>query len=477
MSKTFDAIYTRSPVWLQQVAVAAWGFAWERRRFGGRFRQYVAELHDRDYWSAEQFRQYQELRLREIFAAAWRSPYYRERFEQAGMTEGLDPWKSFARAPLLDKESLRTRARHLLTARRLPRGVTVDRSSGSTGTPVDIYYPRDFHRFQMAIGEARSLNVAGVTYRDRRVMFGARKICRFNQDRPPFWRFSPAEDLAYCSIYHLSPQFLPAYLAFLRRFRPRVVMGYPSALHTVSRYAIDNGDLPPPAQCLVTTSETVLPEAREAMEAAFQCRLFDRYGAVEGCVFAAQCEHGRYHVSPDVGIVEILDDAGQPSAPGFLGQIVCTGLHNTLQPLIRYGIRDMARWAVEQQCPCGRQTPILEGIEGRVEDMCLTPDGRQVLRFDAVFKGIQSVKMSQVVQEKLDRFVIYVVPANGFGPADVETIRCNMRLHVGDVETRVECVDQIERTASGKFRAVRCALSAEERRLAGQAGPLRGNRP
>ena len=179
---------------------------------------------------------------------------------------------------------------------------------------------------------------------------------------------------------------------------------------------------------------------------------------------SASAQQGRYHVSPDVGVVEILDEAGQPCPPGTLGEVVCTGLHNTLQPLIRYRIRDMARWARDQQCPCGWHTAILESLEGRIEDMCITPDGRQMLRFDTVFKGVESIKLTQVVQEKIDRFVIYVVPSEGFNAHDIETIQKNMRLHVGDVETRVECVDHIEKTPSGKFRAVQCKLSPEERR-------------
>jgi hypothetical protein len=55
-------------------------------------------------------------------------------------------------------------------------------------------------------------------------MFGVRKVCRFEQNKPPFWRFSPAENMAYASIYHLSNKYLPYYLEFLRSYRPAVVM-------------------------------------------------------------------------------------------------------------------------------------------------------------------------------------------------------------------------------------------------------------
>lgn len=338
------------------------------------------------------------------------------------------------------------------------------RSSGTTGTPTEIYFTPEFHGLQTVVGEVRSLNWAGLTYRDRRVMFGVRKVCHFGQEQPPFWRFSPAENMAYASIYHLSPRFLASYMEFLRTYRPAVVMGYPSSLATVARYAEDSGDRPAPARAVITTAEVVTPAARRAIEAVWQCRVWDRYGAVEACVFASQCEHGRYHVSPEVGIVEILDATGRPVPPGVLGEVVCTGLQNTLQPLIRYRIGDVASWSREQECSCGRQMPILEAIEGRLEDLCYTADGREMLRFDTVFKGVQGIREAQVVQEALDRFRVYVIPANGFGSDDIVRIQENMRLHVGAVRTDVRAVETIPRTPSGKFRAVVCELSAVERR-------------
>ena len=366
--------------------------------------------------------------------------------------------------PILTKETLRLHARELLTQKDLPKGTIVFKSSGTTGTPTEIFYTPEFHALELAVLEARNLNWAGVAYGQRRVMFGVRKVCNFSQAKPPFWRFSSSENLAYASIYHLSPKFLPDYIKFLRSFRPTIVMGYPSALNTIAAYALDHGDMPSPAKAIVTTSETVTDDARVRIEKAFQCRIYDGYCAVEMCHFASQCEYGRYHVSPDVGIIEILDSEDKPVKPGVMGQVVCTGLQNTLQPLIRYRVGDVARWATDQTCPCKRSMPILEAIEGRFEDICVTPDGREMLRFDTVFKGVETIREAQVVQETLDLFRIYVVPTEQFDDHDVESIRRNMQLHAGNVQTVVESVDSIPRSSSGKFRAVICKLSPQDKR-------------
>ncbi len=458
MAGFLERIYFHSPVFFQQIMVATYGWRWHRRRYTRHFHRLVAEYAARDRWTGEQFLSYQLGQLGNLLACAARAPYYGQVFQQAGVFLSDDPFESLSRIPFLTKEVLRTRPVELLTVSPAPRDAMVFKSSGTTGTPTEIYYAPEFHALELAVPAARNLAWAGVDYRQRRVMFGVRKVCRFDQERPPFWRYSPVEDMAYASIYHLSPRFLPEYMKFLRRYRPAMIMGYPSALYTIARYALENHDLPAPAQAVFTTSETVTEQHREAIEAAWNCRVFDRYGAVENCLFASQCEHGRYHVSPEVGIIEILDAQGRPCPPGVMGEVIATGLQNTLQPLIRYRIGDVARWAVDQNCACGRQMPVIEAVDGRVEDMCYTPDGRAMLRFDTVFKGIDNIREAQVIQENLDLFTINVVPAAGFGEADMEHLQANMRLHVGDIITRVNVLPSIPRTRAGKFRAVICRL-------------------
>ena len=77
--------------------------------------------------------------------------------------------------------------------------------------------------------------------------------------------------------------------------------------------------MPPPVKAVFTTSETVTAEARCRIEDAFQTRIYDRYGAVEMCAFASQCEFGRYHVSPEAGVIEIIDSEGREVPHGTIG--------------------------------------------------------------------------------------------------------------------------------------------------------------
>ena len=446
-----ESLYHRCPIPVQSALVSGWGLAWYFRRYGQDFHRKVRALQANERLTKLEFEQLQLDSLNRVLQLARQSPYYSRVFRDAGIEGSFTSLEQLRRLPLLNKTTLRIEPKNLLTGP-LPRGTKVYHSSGTTGTPTDIYYTRQFHQYEQAYFVARLRQWAGTSYRDKRAMFGVRKVCAFEQSRPPYWRYSISERLAYYSIYHLSPQNLTSYVDHLERWGPRVVMGYPSALNLVAKHVLDTGRSLSVAAAF-TTSETVTVEARANIERAFQCKLFDQYGAVESTHFASQCEHGRYHVSPERGIIEILD-GDQPAAPGQPGRVVVTGLENLLQPLIRYEIGDVAYWAEDQDCPCGRQMPIIGGIQGRYEDYCVTPDGRQILRFDPVFKGVFTIVEGQVVQEDHSRFTINVVPTNAFSEEDRLKLKHNFRQHAGDVAVEVVEMESIPRTKSGKFRAV-----------------------
>ncbi len=88
-------------------------------------------------------------------------------------------------------------------------------------------------------------------------------------------------------------------------------------------------------------------------------KVYEEYSTVESALFASECEYGRLHVSPEVGIVEILRPDGTPCEPGEIGEVVATCLFRSYQPLIRFKLGDLTAWDPEP-CPCGRQMPVIK---------------------------------------------------------------------------------------------------------------------
>jgi phenylacetate-CoA ligase len=131
-------------------------------------------------------------------------------------------------------------------------------------------------------------------------------------------------------------------------------------------------------------------------------------------------------------------------------------------PLIRYRVGDRAV-AREGNCACGCGFPLIERVEGRIEDYLRTPDGRLIGRVDHLFKDVQHVREAQIVQKRLDTIVARVVRADGYNAQDERTILTEARQRLGpSVQITFEYPDAIERTSSGKFRFIVSQLPREE---------------
>jgi phenylacetate-CoA ligase len=454
MNPLLQRFYQASPVFLQHCMVTAYGWHLHRRRFGRIFWEELPRIREREAWSADELEAYQCVELTKLLQAAAKIPHYQQAFAEAGVRiEEIRTLADLRRVPFLEKDTLRAKAAELVVPGASRSNVELYHTSGTSGKPTDIFYDPRTDQLTYAYYERRARGWAGVSHRDSRVMFGVRKVAQFDQVRPPFWRYNAIERQYYMSIYHLSPDLLGYYVDFLNDFQPGAVVGYPSALHSVARFVLDKGLSLTPAKAVLTSSETLLTTQREDLERAFGCRVFDAYSGVETCALASECEHGRMHISPEVGIVELLDRKGRPVPAGQPGEIVCTGLLNHYQPLVRYRVGDVATWS-DEVCACGRQMTILCNIEGRVEDVVVLPDGREMTRFDAAFKGVSGLVEAQVVQEAIDRIVVRLVVKPEFSDADEAVLVRAMREHVGNVELEMRREPRIERTPGGKFRAV-----------------------
>jgi phenylacetate-CoA ligase len=286
-------------------------------------------------------------------------------------------------------------------------------------------------------------------------MIGGQPIIPEADAPPPYYRYNFAERQVYFSAYHISPRSIRSYVEGFNRHRPECVTGYAFSQFLVARLMLEEGltfDSTPRAA--ITSSEPLTEPMRDVIQRAWGCRAYQEYGSVENCGLATECEAGNLHVSQDFGVVEVVDDDGAPVGPGVEGRVVCTGLLNDAQFLVRYAIGDTAAWSPEG-CACGRDhLPVLSRVTGRIEDVAVGPDGRELVRFHGIFINLPHMHQGQVVQEARDRFLVRVIADTSFGPAQVEEIQRRMAARLGTVQVHVERVEELERNSRGKVRAV-----------------------
>jgi phenylacetate-CoA ligase len=466
MVAALEHLYPIMPVWAQNLGISIYGLKWRAHRLGGRFGHYVKEFREREGWSPERFRQFQDDELRQVVNRAFREvPYYQSVWISKGITpEDLANLKvsDLPNVPLTPKSDLRADP-EAFVSRVTARSQRLYHyfSSGTTGTPITAICTSDGHRRFIAAREARSFGWAGTSLTKPRSMIGGRMVVRDAHSTPPFHRYNWAERQIYFSAFHISTASAPEYVAVLNKYRPSVLTGYAYSHYFLAKMMLQTGLLlqyEPDA--LILSSEKLTQEMKSVIGQAFRARAYEEYGCVENCVLATECEHGSLHVSPDFGIVEIVDDQCRPVPAGVEGRILCTSLLNEAQPLVRYEIGDLGAWS-EKPCLCGRNhLPVLKEVIGRMEDMVTSPDGRQMVRFHGIFIDLPHVVEGQIIQEALDRFTIKVVTVEGFNRAEDQTIRDRFQQRLGNVQVKVEQVPKIPRTDRGKFRAVVSILKA-----------------
>ncbi len=456
------SLYRKLPGPLQSCAIWWYGWRLQRRRYGGLFKETWEAARTRESLSAQAIEAYQVEALRAMLRhSAERVPHYRDLARSSGMkADSLTSLDDLRAWPILEKDTIRVSGRRLISDQMREADLIAIDTSGTTGTPLVIYRDREAEQLWYAHFERRVRNWPGVTCHDRWAMLGGRIVVPVGRRHPPFWKFNPFMHQLYMSSYHLAPEFMDHYLDALRRYRPVYIHGYASSCEALARHALARGATDIRLRAVLTSSETLFDHQRVAMERAFGCRVFDSYGSAEMVALATECEHGRLHVSPDVGVVEVLRD-GRPVGEGETGELVCTGLLNRAMPLIRYRTGDVATRGMGP-CPCGRSFPTLARIEGRVDDLLWTSDGRAVGRLDPVFKGVENVIESQIVQEAFDRVRVRLVPAPAYHERDGQLIAANLRERMGEIRVVIEAVPRIERVG-GKFRAVVCLIPPEAR--------------
>ncbi len=131
--------------------------------------------------------------------------------------------------------------------------------------------------------------------------------------------------------------------------------------------------------------------------------------------------------------------------------MLLTTLINRAAPLIRYRVGDLGRldWV---GCACGREGPVLSGLEGREVELLELPDGRHLSPYilTTAVEDVAGLRQYQFVQTASDRLEMRFVALDGQFVDQAQIDRRLSRLLGGQLRVRVLRVPTIPRTPGGK---------------------------
>lgn len=444
-------IYSRMPEVLQNLACNLEGWRVQRRRYGNGFLKVLSDAEARSHWSHEQWEEFRDQRLarfmRDVVAKV---PFYRHRFREAGVDPShLRCLSDLRHLPVMEKGVVQEHSNEFT-----PEGLHLGRqivvhTSGTTGSGFRFMTTLGAEREQWAVWW-RYRRWHGINLDTWCGYFGGRAIVPASRCNPPFWRVnSPGRQILF-SAYHMSPANLSSYVAELRHRRPPWLHGYPSVLVLVAAYVLETGADPGyQVRWITTGAENLLPQQAELIRKAFGVKPMQHYGMAEAIANFSECERGRLHTDEDFAAVEFV-----PVSYENTYRVVGTNFTNPATPLVRYDTGDIVT-LLSGTCPCGHPGRLVQRVDGRQEDYVILRNGARVGRMDHIFKDALSIREAQIYQERPGEIVYRIVRGKHYGPQDEQRLLGETRLRLGDlVSVRIDYVDRIERSRTGKLRFV-----------------------
>ncbi|MBA4175611.1 MAG: capsule biosynthesis protein CapK [Leptothrix sp. (in: Bacteria)] len=416
------------------------------------------EMEGTQWWPPERLAALQMERLRKLLAdVGAHVPYYRDLFRQIAFDPSrVSSLEDLQQLPLLTKADIRARTpdfRHT-SAGPLARFNT----GGSSGEPLVFYIGRERVSHDVA-AKWRATRWWGVDIGDRETVIWGSPIELSAQDKVRGWRDRVLRT-QLLPAFEMSDAKLDAFIEAVRRQRPRMLFGYPSALAHIASHAEKRGAVMSDLGIVAAfvTSERLYDAQRALIERVFGCRVANGYGGRDAGFIAHECPAGGMHLTAEDVIVELVDARGLPVPDGSSGEVVVTHLATRDFPFIRYRTGDVAV-KDRELCSCGRGLPLLKEIQGRTTDFVVASDGTVMhgLALIYILRDAPGVRSFKIIQESLQSTTVLIVPG---GTADErvpdrEAIAHAFRLRLGQsVTVNIRLVDHIPPESSGKHRFV-----------------------
>ena len=282
--------------------------------------------------NVRQITEVQSRRIRDLMEAAWKIPFYRERFQQSG-TRPSDYKKAddLYKFPVLTKEELRAWINaELAQSPGKFKSWHAYSTSGSTGTPLKLYFSPNENAWLTA-NWLRVLAMPGYNPFTGKTMSRTLLPGEKGKDLD-----SMIQRFGILRRRSMSDSDSARKLAEeINLYRPDYLYNYQELLVMIASYAKEQGLSLWHPQYFAPTGSQISEESRQLLTEVFGSGLVDAYGLIEtgSCVIKLPGKK-YYQVNSDTHVVNTYTE--DLTGPSLTGQAVITPLFKTEMPIINY---------------------------------------------------------------------------------------------------------------------------------------------
>lgn len=363
-----------------------------------------------------------------------------------------DRWEDL---PVLTKRDLQRPLKERLSAGYTEKNVFINRTSGSTGTPM-IFAKDKFCHAMIWINNIHLFKQYDIdfnsSYQARFYGIPLSKIKAIKEHIKDFllkrYRFS---------VYDTSDSEMMKILKIFKRRKFDYINGYTTSIvafgHFLKKKKIILKNICPSLKTCIVTAEMLFKQDRKMLESVLGIPVVNEYGASELGIIAFQNKKNLWKLNTRDLFVEIVDKNNKPLPYNEEGRVVITSLYNKAHPFIRYDIGDIGSINLEQGIF------VLKHLIGRSDDIVILPSGKEILgwTFSYITKNLieetGSIKEFKAIQKTTTDFRIEYV-------ADIELNENQIKDINKGIETFLESglifqfvkKEKLKRSPSGKLK-------------------------
>ncbi len=340
----------------------------------------------------------QNRRVHALAKRAYEIPFYRERFDRAGVTpDDIRTGDDLTKLPVLTKDELRRWMADLVNDPKYKNWIC-DTTSGSTGKPVSVLFS-PAEKAYMKANWFRVMLCCGYNPVTGKMMsrINMHDVNPGGQDT--FLQKFGILQHEYVNQYAPEEEVIDA----INAYEPDWLYMNKTELMRLVLYAKRTGKKIWHPRFYDPISEKITENDRALFKEQLGPGIIDSYGSAEtGACMLRLPDKDYYAVHNDSFVVNVVDDDGKMARQG---RVIITPLYKTDLPLINYEVGDRAVMRTSQG------VHFITNMEGRLNDYFRYEDGRVTSFFEVtpVIAHCQDILQIRFIQKSYDLIHVQIV--------------------------------------------------------------------
>ena len=392
--------------------------------------------------------QRQNRKLKKLMKRAYQIPFYRKKFEEAGLTpDDIKTRRDLVKFPILTKQEIKEWLTPLIESEQ--DRMHIVSTSGSTGTPLKTMVSPGENAFLTA-------NWLRIAMQNGINPFTAKTLALKDPKIVEAGNESIIQKLGILRRKKLPFTAEPDYLVEeFNKYKPDFFYAHKTKLLQMIDYAEKNNITlyHPPVYAVI--SEMISEQDEKVFRQYLGNNIFTSYGCMEtgACTFTPVGSIKKHIITNDTHIINVVNSEGNLDSHG---KMFLTNLNFLMYPIINYDVGDNADVYEENGIE------FIAKIHGRVNDWICLQDGRKYdyHPFYRAFEGQDKVIHFRIIQEDYSNITIQLVASANITETEKRHIEQDVSdqlkqiIHAEDLVYAFDWRDKIEPDKSGKTRFI-----------------------